>query len=492
MEQIKQRKTNSYVKNPLNFGTNRLPMGAFFMNKTTDFSKTIVALATALGSGSIAVIRMSGPDAIVITNRVFRGKNLEEVPANTIHYGRIVDGNREFDQVMVSVFHSPMSYTGENYIEISCHANPFIVDDIIDVLMNYGAEAAKPGEYTLRAFLNGKLDLSQAEAVAGIIQAKSRKGIKNSLEQLNGHLTSRILEVRQQLIDILGLMEIDLDFSEEEIQIIPNDQIVSRLIKIKDDLKTLKSSYNYAKLLEGGIHLAIIGEPNAGKSTLLNQLLGENRAITSHVPGTTRDTIHENIIINDVLIKLVDTAGLRKTKDYLESEGIKRTKSQASQADIVLLMVDASKSMSENYFDLIQESIGWIKGQVLLVANKIDKALNGDTKKKLLSLNKPLVLISAICGEGLIQLEKTIIAQVSAGFEKYADDLIITSKRQSEVMEKTTVHLQDACRVLEKNGGFEFAAVDLRQALDVLGEITGETVTDDILNNIFANFCIGK
>jgi tRNA modification GTPase len=287
-------------------------------------------------------------------------------------------------------------------------------------------------------------------------------------------------------------MEIDLDFSEEEIQIIPNDQIVSRLIKIKDDLKTLKSSYNYAKLLEGGIHLAIIGEPNAGKSTLLNQLLGENRAITSHIPGTTRDTIHENIIINDVVIKLVDTAGLRKTNDYLESKGIKRTKSEASRADIVLLMVDASKSMSENSFDLIQESIGWIKGQVLLVANKIDKALNGDTKKKLLSLNKPLVLISAICGEGLIQLEKTIVAQVSAGFEKYADDLIITSKRQSEVMEKTTVHLQDACRVLEKNGGFEFAAVDLRQALDVLGEITGETVTDDILNNIFANFCIGK
>ncbi len=462
------------------------------MNKITDFSRTIVALATALGSGSIAVIRMSGPDAIVIINRVFEGKNLEGVPANTIHYGRIVDGDREFDQVLVSVFHMPHSYTGENYIEISCHANPFIVDDIIEVLMNHGAKAARAGEYTLRAFLNGKLDLSQAEAVAGIIQAKSRFGIKNSLEQLNGKLASRIMQMRQQLIDILGLMEIDLDFSEEEIEIIPNAQIISRLHKIEKDLNELKNSYNFAKLLEGGIHLTIIGEPNAGKSTLLNQLLGENRAITSNVPGTTRDTIHENIVINDVLIKLVDTAGLRKTWDELEFEGIKRTKSQALQADIVLLVVDVSSSISDDSLNLVKESVNWIKGQVLLVANKIDKGLNQATLEKLSFFKKPLVSISAINGEGLKELEKSIVEQVSAGFEEYSDDLIITSKRQTEVIEKTTVHLYDARHVLENDGGFEFAAVDLRQALNVLGEITGETVTDDILNNIFANFCIGK
>ena len=462
------------------------------MNKITDFSRTIVALATALGSGSIAVIRMSGPDAIVIVNRVFEGKNLEEVPANTINYGRIVDGDREFDQVLVSVFHTPHSYTGENYIEISCHANPFIVNDIIEVLMNHGAKTARAGEYTLRAFLNGKLDLSQAEAVDSIIQAKSRFGIKNSLEQLNGKLASRIMQMRQKLIDILGLIEIDLDFSEEEIEIIPKAQIISRLHKIEKDLSELKTSYNFAKLLEGGIHLTIIGEPNAGKSTLLNQLLGENRAITSHIPGTTRDTIHENIVINDVLIKLVDTAGLRKTRDELESEGIKRTKSQASQADIVLLVVDVSSSISDNSLNLVKESVNWIKGQVLLVANKIDKGLNQATLKKLSFLKKPIVNISAINGEGLKELEKSIVEQVSTGFEEYSDDLIITSKRQTEVIEKTTIHLYDARHVLENDGGTEFAAVDLRQALNVLGEITGETVTDDILNNIFANFCIGK
>jgi tRNA modification GTPase len=462
------------------------------MNKITDFSRTIVALATALGSGTIAVIRMSGPEAITIINRVFRGKNLEKVAANTIHYGTILDGNRQFDHVMVSVFHKPNSYTGENYIEISCHANPFIVDDIIEMLIHQGAKPAKPGEYTLRAFLNRKMDLSQAEAVASIIQAKSRFGIKNSLEQLNGKLATRILAIKHQLIDILGLMEIDLDFSEEDVEIIPTSEIISRLHEISKGLNDLKKSYNYAKLLEGGIHLAIMGEPNAGKSTLLNQLLGENRAITSHIPGTTRDTIQENIVINDVLIKLVDTAGLRKTNNDVESEGIMRAKAQALKADIVLIVVDASKSISDDSLDLVKESIEWIKGQILLVANKSDKGLNQKTIHKLSLLKKPLVKISAVKGDGLKGLEKEIVDLVSTGFEKYSDELIITSKRQTDVMEKTTTHILDACRILENKGGFEFAAVDLRHALNALGEITGETVTDDILNHIFANFCIGK
>jgi tRNA modification GTPase len=462
------------------------------MKKITDFSRTIVALATALGSGSIAVIRMSGPQAISIVNKIFAGKDLNKVAPNTIHYGRIIDGEREYDQVMVSVFHNPNSYTGEDYIEISCHANPFIVDDIIEALMNHGAHSARPGEYTLRSFLNGKLDLTQAEAVAGIIQAKSRVGIKNSLEQLNGKLALRITEIREQLIDILGLMEIDLDFSEEEIEIIPNSEIIIRLNKIRKNLSELKKSYNYAKLLEGGIHLTIIGEPNAGKSTLLNQLLGENRAITSHIPGTTRDTIHENIVINDVLIKLVDTAGLRATKDELESEGIQRTKKQASQADIVLLVVDVSKEISDDSFHLINESIKWIKGQIVIVANKIDKGIRPSTMHKLARLEKKLVKISAVDGNGLIELEKSIVNQVSEGFESYSDDLIITSNRQKEAIEITTTYLDNAIQVMEQEKGFEFVAVDLRQALDELGEITGETVTDDILNNIFDNFCIGK
>jgi len=462
------------------------------MNKTTDFSRTIIALATALGGGSIAVIRISGLKAIHLVNNVFKGKNLTTVAANTIHFGRILDGTREIDQVLISVFKAPHSYTGENYVEISCHANPFIIDDIIDLLIRQGAHAAEAGEFTLRAFLNGKMDLSQAEAVAGIIRAKSRKGVGNSLEQLNGILTSKMMMIKEELINIVGLMEIDLDFSEENIEIASKSQIYCRLRQIEKELRSLGSSFNYARLLDSGIHLTLVGEPNAGKSTLLNQLLGENRAITSHIPGTTRDTIQENIVINDILFSLVDTAGLRESRDELEKEGIKRTKSQALSSDMVLLIVDASLSISSLSWKLIQETTNWIQAPVIIVANKTDNGLKQETLKKLQKLKKPIVKMSAKTGKGLKNLEKVIVEIISKGYDALSDDVIITSKRQKEIIDKTAENINQACATLEKNNGFEFSVVDLRQALNVLGELTGETVTEDILNNIFSRFCIGK
>jgi tRNA modification GTPase len=462
------------------------------MDKTTDFSSTIIALATALGSGSIAVIRMSGPDAISIAAKVFSGKDLLTVPANTIHYGRIISENKVFDQVLISIFHAPNSYTGENYVEISCHANPFIVDDIMEVLMNRGARISRAGEFTLRAFLNGKMDLSQAEAVASIIKAKSRIGIKNSLEQLNGKLAAKIIETKQKLIEIIGSVEMDLDFAEEDPMALTRKKLLSQLNGLEKQLKELTSSYNYAKLLEGGVHLTIIGEPNVGKSTLLNQILGENRAITSHLPGTTRDTIHENIVINDILFKLVDTAGLRESRNAIEIEGIKRTQSQVSLADLILLVVDSSQMILERSWKLIVDTLDTIESQVILVANKADLGPDQAMLKQLKSTGKSVVKISAKTGKGLKDLEKSIMDNISRGFEKYAENLIITSKRQKEVLDRTVTHLNEACNILKENGGFEFAAVDLRQALDALSEITGETVTDDILNNVFANFCIGK
>jgi tRNA modification GTPase len=462
------------------------------MNKTTDFSSTIVALATALGSGSIAVIRMSGSDAISIVAKVFSGKNLLTVPANTTHYGRITNEDKVFDQVLVSIFHTPNSYTGENYVEISCHANPFIVNDIIEVLMNRGARISRAGEFTLRAFLNGKMDLSRAEAVASIIKAKSRFGIKNSLEQLNGKLAERIMGTKQRLVDIIGSVEAELDFAEEDLVTLTRKELLSQLSALIKQLKELDSSYNYAKLLEGGIHLTIIGEPNVGKSTLLNQILGENRAITSHLPGTTRDTIHENIVINDILFKLVDTAGLRESKDAIETEGIKRTQSQVSQADLILLVVDSSQKIQTHSWNLIVETLRTTEAQLILVANKADLGLDKTTLKHLKSTGKSVVKISAKTGMGLKDLEKSIMDHISKGFEKYSEDLIITSKRQKDVLDRTLTHLHDAFNLLKGKGGFEFAAVDFRQALNALSEITGETVTDDILNNVFSNFCIGK
>jgi tRNA modification GTPase len=435
---------------------------------------------------------MSGSDAISIVAKVFSGKNLLTVPANTIHYGRITNEDKVFDQVLVSIFHTPNSYTGENYVEISCHANPFIVNDIIEVLMNRGARISRAGEFTLRAFLNGKMDLSRAEAVASIIKAKSRFGIKNSLEQLNGKLAERIMGTKQRLVDIIGSVEAELDFAEEDLVTLTRKELLSQLSALIKQLKELDSSYNYAKLLEGGIHLTIIGEPNVGKSTLLNQILGENRAITSHLPGTTRDTIHENIVINDILFKLVDTAGLRESKDAIETEGIKRTQSQVSQADLILLVVDSSQKIQTHSWNLIVETLRTTEAQLILVANKADLGLDKTTLKHLKSTGKSVVKISAKTGMGLKDLEKSIMDHISKGFEKYSEDLIITSKRQKDVLDRTLTHLHDAFNLLKGKGGFEFAAVDFRQALNALSEITGETVTDDILNNVFSNFCIGK
>ncbi|TFH01360.1 MAG: tRNA uridine-5-carboxymethylaminomethyl(34) synthesis GTPase MnmE [Calditrichales bacterium] len=462
------------------------------MKKITDFNETIVALATALGSGSIAIIRLSGKDAITIVNSVFKGKDLVAVPANTIHFGRISDGKNEYDQVLVSVFHAPHSYTGENYVEVSCHANPFIVDDIMDVFIKMGAVSSKPGEFTLRAFLNGKMDLSQAEAVSAIIRAKSRMGIKNSLEQLNGKLAEQIIQIRQTLIDITGLIEIDLDFSEEDLEVVERKDLVSRINETIADLNRLHSSFNYAKLLDGGIRLAIIGEPNVGKSTLLNQILGENRAITSHIPGTTRDAIHENIVLNGILFKIIDTAGLRQTANEIEYEGIKRTKSHISTSDIILMVIDSSKTQGKKAIDLVEETVNAISGKVLLVANKADVGNPHNVRKAYGHLNKPLVEMSALTGKGLKDLERQITSLLAGAHEQFSDSLIVTSKRQKEVMVRTVNHLTDARQTLEQGGGYEFVSVDLRQALDVLGEITGETATEDILNNIFSQFCIGK
>ena len=462
------------------------------MKKITDISRTIIALATALGGGSIAVIRISGQNGIRLVNNVFKGKDLTAVAANTIHFGRIIEGTREIDQVLVSVFKAPHSYTGEDYVEVSCHANPYIIDDILDLLIRQGARPAEAGEFTLRAFLNGKMDLSQAEAVAGIIRAKSRKGVHNSLEQLNGILTSKMMLMKEELVNIVGLMEIDLDFAEENIDVASKPDISSRLRILENDLRLLGSSFNYAKLLDSGIHLTLIGEPNAGKSTLLNQLLGENRAITSHIPGTTRDTIRENVVINDILFSLVDTAGLRESRDELEREGIKRTKSQVLDSDMVLLIVDASLTISALSWKLIQDTINWIQVPVIIVANKSDAGSKQVTISNLQKLNKPIVKMSAKTGKGLTNLENAIVKTISKGYNALSDDIIITSRRQKEVIEKTAEHINLARATLDKNWGFEYAAVDLRQALDILGELTGETITDDILKNIFSRFCIGK
>lgn len=462
------------------------------MNFQNDFSRTIVAPTTALGTGSISVIRISGKDAIVIVNNIFKGKDLTKVKANTIHFGHIMDGTYKIDQVLVSVFKSPHSYTGEDCLEISCHANPYIINDIIESLISCGADHAKPGEFTLRAFLNGRIDLSQAEAVAQIIQAKSKAGVKNALNQLDGSLLENINLCKKGIIDIISRLEIDLDFSEEAITIVSKIEINNKIIAIESKLKALIDSFNSARILSNGITMTIIGQPNVGKSTLLNTLLGENRAITSHIPGTTRDTIHENLLIKDILFKIIDTAGLRKTAGRIEIEGIRRAKSKIEISDIILLVIDTSEKMSKSSFELLSDVVQTYSEKIIIVANKIDKGKNQKTLQRIKSFKMPLVSISAKLPKNIHLLKEKIVKKTTLDYDTLAENIVINDLRQKNALIKAVRYLKSAARVNKKKLGNEFTTIELREALNALGEITGETVTEDILNNIFSNFCIGK
>ncbi len=462
------------------------------MTKLTDFGQTIVALATALGTGSIAVVRLSGTDARHIVNQNFIGTDITRAKPNTIHHGSIVDDRIVIDDVLVSVFQEPNSYTGENVVEISCHANPIIVDQIISRMIRSGAAYAKPGEFTLRAFINGKMDLAQAEAISSLISAKSASGLSQAINQLQGGLSDKISRLRHKVIDIVSLMEIDLDFSEENIEIASPEKMSEDLQDLISETSHLIESYNYAKLFDGSLKIALIGPPNAGKSTLLNSFLGEERAITSELPGTTRDTLHENILIDNTWIKLVDTAGLRNARNLLELEGINRAHAQVSESDLVLYVVDLTATLSAREKQYIKNTLNGIKQNIIVVGNKIDIKKNEQTLTFLTNLGFPVLEISARNKTGLTQLKKQIMDIIAGGFETFKDETVITSLRHRDILNRVKENLCRARKLVMHNAGFECVTIDLRAVLDHLGEITGETVTDNILDHIFSGFCIGK
>jgi tRNA modification GTPase len=462
------------------------------MATPVNLNSTIIALATALGSGSIAVIRVSGKNALVIGNKIFKGKNLEEAAANTIHFGRIEYKNKELDQVMVSVFRQPSSYTGENSLEISCHANPIVVDTIIEALLENGAVAARPGEFTLRAFLNGKMDLTQAEAVSMLMAAKTKHATKNALNHLEGALSTNILKAKNRIIDILTLLELDLDFNEENIEAIETGRIEKDLLKTEEELNHLINSFNYARIFNSGLHLTIIGKPNSGKSTLLNVLLGKSRAITSHIPGTTRDTISEEIIIENILFKIVDTAGLREARDILEQEGVRRTHAQIDLADLILLLIDQSRGITIEDKAIIKKIQNKHEKKILVVLNKIDKARNKKNTDYIKNSNLSYVEISAKKEYNIDLLKKEIIIYFHKQYGRYEEELVITNRRQADALSKTVRALKNARKTVDLGLGNELVAIDLREALQAMAEMSGETITDDILDNIFNKFCIGK
>jgi tRNA modification GTPase len=454
------------------------------MNYTTD---TIVALATPSGIGAIGVIRLSGPDAIIIANKVFKGKDLTQQASHTIHFGSIADGDMVLDEVLVSLFVGPRSYTRENVVEISCHGSNYIIESIIKLLIKKGARSAKAGEFTLRAFLNGQLDLSQAEAVADLIASNSKASQQVALQQLRGGFSSQLQTLRDQLVQFASLIELELDFAEEDVEFANRDQLKKLINDILRVISALIQSFELGNAIKHGINTVIAGRPNAGKSTLLNALLNEERAIVSHIPGTTRDTIEEVLNINGINFRLIDTAGIREATDAIEKIGVERTMEKISTSSLLVYVYDAEQiTLAELNADL--ENLQKPGITMLIVANKADLL----TEEQILALphTESAIIISAKQKQHIDELKNKIYhAAVKDQLE--GNDILVTNIRHLEALQKT----EDALiRVLDgmETVTSDFLSMDIKQALHYLGEITGAVTTDDLLENIFSKFCIGK
>ena len=461
--------------------------------------ETIIALATSSGVGAIAVIRLSGDMAIPLVDTHFKSvseKRLTDQRSHTIHLGHIVDGDKILDEVLVSVFKNPNSYTGEDVIEISCHGSPYIQQEIIQLFLRSGCRMANPGEFTLRAFLNGKLDLSQAEAVADLIASDSEASHQIAMQQMRGGFSSEIKQLRDELLNFASLIELELDFAEEDVEFANRDQFQDLISRITNVLKRLIDSFAVGNVIKNGIPIAIVGEPNVGKSTLLNSLLNEERAIVSHIAGTTRDSIEDEIIIGGINFRFIDTAGIRETKDFIESIGIKKTFEKITQAQVVIYLFDASLTIkNKSSLSNILQEIEKIKSKfpqksILIIANKVDK-LKESQKKNLKELIPDVLLLSAKENTGVEDLQNKLLEFVNTGALRN-NDTIVTNSRHYDSLLKALEEIKKVQYGLDSGLSGDLLAIDIRQALYHFGEITGEITSDDLLGNIFANFCIGK
>lgn len=451
---------------------------------------TIAAIATPPGAGAIAIIRLSGNKSIEITEKIFKSKankKLLEQKPNTVVFGEIVDNENVIDEVLVSIFHAPHSYTGEHSVEISCHGSIYIQQKILEIVINNGARLADAGEYTMRAFMNGKLDLSQAEAVADLIASKSEAARKVAMNQLKGGFSDELKQLRAKLVDFVSLIELELDFSEEDVEFADRTEVKKLIEKIRKKLKSLIDSFSFGNAIKNGIPVAIVGQPNVGKSTLLNTLLKEDKAIVSDIAGTTRDTIEDVISINGILFRFIDTAGLRNTTDTIENLGIERTIEKVQKAEIVLYLIDASIERKPELYDKIKPYLSDKK--LIIILNKIDKAVLKLNQENF--TNAEIIEISAKHKTNIEKLEKAVAN--ATNYTKFDEnDVIITNTRHYEALLRSYESSDEVISALNQGLTSDFLSVDIRAMLNYLGEITGEVTNNEILGNIFANFCIGK
>lgn len=450
---------------------------------------TIAAVATASGTGAIAVIRLSGPEAISITNAVFAGKNLLNQASHTIHFGTIRDGEKVLDEVLVSLFVAPHSYTRENVVEVSCHGSDFIVQQLMQLFLKKGARLANAGEFTKRAFLNGQFDLAQAEAVADLIASDSALSHEVAMKQMRGGFSQEIKRLRAELVHFASMIELELDFGEEDVEFADRDQLRTLILNIQSIIRELLKSFELGNVIKNGVPTVIVGKPNAGKSTLLNKLLNEEKAIVSDVPGTTRDFIEDEINIGGITFRFIDTAGLRETTDKVEKIGVERTHQKLSQSSLIIYLFDITTSSPEEVQTEIEE-LNPKKLPLLAVANKIDEA-----SAALLSAfgnMENLVQISAAEGANMEALKQALMDKVNLGKLNTQQQTIVTNLRHVDSLNKTYSALDDVLNGLALGMSGDLVAADIRRALYSLGEITGEITTDDLLDNIFTKFCIGK
>jgi tRNA modification GTPase len=458
------------------------------MEQIIEQKPAIAAIATPIGQGGIAVIRVSGKDAILKVNNAFIGKNLNNVASHTVHFGKIIDiHHRSVDEVLATVFKSPKSYTGENTVEISCHGGVLVTQKVLETILSTGVRAAEAGEFTQRAFLNGKMNLDQAEAVADIIHAKSIKAVDAAHQQLQGRLGEHIKKFREQIIDATAMVELELDFIEEDVEFANNAHLMTLLVDVATEIESLLDTYETGRLVKDGIKTVFIGRPNAGKSTLLNTFVGTDRAIVTDIPGTTRDTIDVNWNYEGLLFKLIDTAGLRVTDNLVEAEGIKRSQQAFEQADLVIYLKDLSQSFTPEE----KKEIAILRDKskdtpFILIGTKADIELDKEWRTEF------DIKVSAKLANDIDVLRSLLKDRALENKHYDASSLVVTSTRHSDALKKAHKEVQAAINGLNDGMTGDFLSIDLRAALKELGAITGEITNEHILDSIFSRFCIGK
>ena len=454
---------------------------------------TIAAISTAMSASGIGIVRMSGPESMDVISRIYRskngGKNIKEVKSHTIHYGYIFDGEEVVDEVLVMVMRAPRTYTGEDTVEIDCHGGVYAMKKVLETVLRNGAQIAEPGEFTKRAFLNGRLDLSQAEAVMDVIQAKSAVALKSSLQQLKGSVLRAIKEIRSAILYQIAFIESALDDPEH----ISLEGYPEKLRKIVDEeyekVETLLKSADDGRMIQEGIKTVILGKPNAGKSSLLNFLVGEDRAIVTDIAGTTRDTLEEYISLHGISLRIIDTAGIRETEDVVEKIGVGKAKKMAEDADLILYVVDSSLPLDENDRE-IMELLGGRKS--IVIYNKTDLESAVDIKELKEKTGSPVIPVSVVEETGITELEETIKKMFFRGEISFDDEVYITNARHKTALEEALESLKMVRESIETGMSEDFFSIDLMSAYESLGKIVGESVGEDLVNEIFSRFCVGK